>query len=63
VSGAAPWAEDCWRRIRIGGVLFSVVKPCDRCIVTTIDPETGQRPDRTEPLRNLERFVATGAAA
>ena len=56
VSGAVPWAEDCWRRIRIGDVLFRVVKPCDRCIVTTIDPETGQRPDKTEPLRTLATF-------
>jgi uncharacterized protein len=56
VSGAAPWAEDCWRRIRIGGVPFSVVKPCSRCIVTTIDPETGLRPDESEPLRTLGKF-------
>ncbi len=56
VNGAAPWEEDCWRRIRIGGVAFSVVKPCDRCIVTTIDPETGLRPDKTEPLRTLSKF-------
>jgi uncharacterized protein len=56
VSGATPWAEDCWRRIQIGDVLFSVVKPCDRCIVTTIDPETGQRPDKTEPLHALGKF-------
>ncbi len=56
VRGAAPWAEDCWRRIQIGDVFFRVVKPCDRCIVTTIDPETGQRPDKTEPLRTLGTF-------
>jgi uncharacterized protein YcbX len=56
VTGAAPWAEDCWHRIRIGDVLFSVVKPCDRCIITTIDPETGLRPDKTEPLRTLGKF-------
>ena len=56
VSGAAPWAEDGWRLIRIGGVRFRVVKPCDRCIVTTIDPETGERPDKSEPLRTLGMF-------
>ena len=42
--------------IRLGEVIFRVVKPCDRCIVTTIDPETGQRPDKTEPLRTLGMF-------
>ena len=56
VGGAAPWAEDCWRLIRIGGAVFRVAKPCDRCIVTTIDQRTGQRPDRTEPLRTLGTF-------
>jgi uncharacterized protein YcbX len=56
VEGAAAWAEDCWRLIRIGGVTFRVVKPCDRCVMTTVDPHTGTRPDKTEPLRTLGRF-------
>ena len=56
IAGASPWDEDRWRRIRVGAVVFAVVKPCDRCIVTTIDPDTGERPDRSEPLRTLGRF-------
>ena len=56
VDGAPAWAEDSWRLIRIGGAMFRIVKPCDRCIVTTIDQQTGQRPDRTEPLRTLGNF-------
>jgi uncharacterized protein YcbX len=56
VEGAAAWDEDRWRRIRIGEATFRVVKPCERCIVTTVDPETGKRPDRTEPLRTLGRI-------
>ena len=56
VGGAPSWAEDCWRLLRIGGATFRVVKPCDRCTVTTIDQQTGLRPDRTEPLRTLGRF-------
>ena len=57
VEGAgAAWEEDRWRRIRIGAVSFLVVKASDRCIVTTIDPQTGERPDKTEPLRALGRF-------
>ena len=56
VGDAPPWAEDCWRLIRIGGAVFRVAKPCDRCTVTTIDQQTGLRPDRTEPLRTLGRF-------
>lgn len=56
VSGAAAWAEDAWRRIRIGVVVFRVAKPCDRCVITTIDPETGARPDPVEPIRTLGTF-------
>jgi uncharacterized protein YcbX len=56
VEGAPAWAEDGWRRVRIGNAIFRVVKACDRCIVTTIDPDTGDRPDPEEPLRTLKSF-------
>jgi uncharacterized protein YcbX len=56
VEGAAPWAEDHWRRIRIGAALFRVPKPCDRCTIPSIDQETGLRPDPEEPLRMLKTF-------
>jgi uncharacterized protein len=51
VAGFEPWAEDRWRRIRIGSVSFRVVKPCGRCVVTTTDQMTGER--GTQPLRML----------
>jgi uncharacterized protein len=51
LTGFEPWAEDGWRRIRIGSVPFRVAKPCGRCIVTTTDQFTGQR--GTQPLRLL----------
>ncbi|WP_405362564.1 MOSC domain-containing protein [Kitasatospora sp. NBC_00085] len=54
VGGAEPWAEDGWRRIRIGGLTFKVVKPCGRCVVTTTDQESGERRG-PEPLRTLAR--------
>jgi uncharacterized protein len=53
VAGAAPWAEDGWRRIRIGAVSFRVVKPCGRCVVTTIDQATAER--GSQPLNMLGR--------
>jgi uncharacterized protein YcbX len=40
VKGCEPFAEDTWKRIRIGHVDLAVVKPCARCVVTTIDKET-----------------------
>lgn len=53
VSGSAPWAEDDWRRVRIGGAVFRAVKGCDRCVLTTVDPETGVR--GREPIATLAR--------
>jgi uncharacterized protein YcbX len=51
VSGYPPWAEDRWRRIRIGPVSFRVAKPCARCVVTTTDQTTGMR--GSQPLKML----------
>jgi uncharacterized protein YcbX len=53
VTGASPWAEDHWRRIRVGAVSFRVVKPCGRCVVTTTDQTTGGR--GPQPLKMLGR--------
>ena len=53
VAGAPAWAEDGWRRIRIGSATFRVVKPCGRCVVTTIDQATGRR--GRQPLELLGR--------
>jgi uncharacterized protein YcbX len=51
VAGCEPFEEDRWRRIRIGDLVFRVVKPCSRCPIPTIDPDTGER--GAEPLRTL----------
>jgi uncharacterized protein YcbX len=61
LTGATAWAEDHWRRIRIGGVVFRVAKPCARCAVTTVDQVTGERPDKSEPLRTLGRIRRTAS--
>ncbi|MGH3252058.1 MAG: MOSC domain-containing protein [Trebonia sp.] len=53
VSGAPAWAEDGWRRLRIGPVAFRAAKGCDRCVFTTIDPDTAAKGH--EPLFALAR--------
>jgi hypothetical protein len=53
VAGAEAWAEDGWRRLRIGGATFRNVKGCDRCVLTTIDPDTADKGH--EPLFALAR--------
>ena len=60
VAGVGPWAEDGWRRVRIGGVSFRVAKPCGRCVVTTIDQATAER--GREPLMMLGRRRRFGQA-
>jgi uncharacterized protein YcbX len=53
ITGASAWAEDEWRKIRIGEVAFRVPKRCDRCVFTTIDPRTAVR--SREPLVTLAK--------
>ncbi|MGS6558312.1 6-N-hydroxylaminopurine resistance protein YcbX, partial [Escherichia coli] len=45
-----------WKVIRIGDVVFDVVKPCSRCIFTTVSPEKGQKHPAGEPLKTLQSF-------
>lgn len=54
VDGCAPYAEDEWRRLRIGDVEFRVAKPCARCNVPTIDVETAR--SSPEPMRTLKTY-------
>jgi len=54
VKGGAPFAEDAWKRIRIGDVEMALVKPCARCVVTTIDKETLEK--SKEPLKTLSAY-------
>jgi uncharacterized protein YcbX len=54
VDGAAePFAEDGWDRVTIGSVPFRFAERCDRCVLTTIDPDT--RIHGKEPIRTLSR--------
>ena len=55
ITGARPWAEDDWLggRLRLGDVTFRAAKSCSRCVVTTIDQETGET--GRQPLRALGR--------
>ncbi len=59
VSGCEPYAEDSWKRIRIGNITFRVVKPCSRCVIPTVNPETGER-EGNEPLKTLMSYRKEG---
>lgn len=61
IDGVAPFAEDAWKEIRIGEVNFEVMKPCERCVFTTIDPDRGEADPAREPLRTLGSYRRTPA--
>lgn len=58
VSGCEPYAEDHWRKIRIGELTLRVVKPCSRCKITTVDPGSGET--GSEPLKTLSGYRREG---
>jgi len=53
VAGAEAWAEDAWKTLRIGDLVFDIHSPCERCIFTTLSPRTESFHPRQEPLRTL----------
>ena len=62
IDGSLAWQEDRWRRLRVGDLVFRAPKPCSRCIVVTLDQETGDVPQPGEPLRTLRRLNRHGDA-
>ena len=52
------FAEDRWKRIRLGEVVLHIVKPCSRCVTTTVDQATGIR--GKEPLATLSQYRKIG---
>ena len=53
-TGGAPFEEDSWHHFSIGEARFAGVKPCARCVVTTIDQHTAQA--SKEPLATLAGY-------
>ena len=53
-NGGNAFDEDNWNAVRIGSAKFTVVKPCSRCSVTTVNQETSER--GKEPLTTLAQF-------
>ena len=58
IGGCEPFAEDGWKVIRIGSMTFRVVKPCARCVITSVNQESAAK--GKEPLRTLARFRKVG---
>ncbi len=57
-TGGRPYEEDGWRNFSIGSLRFVGVKNCSRCVLITVDPETGTK--GREPLRTLSTYRKKG---
>jgi uncharacterized protein YcbX len=55
VADSDSFAEDAWKKIKIGETVFHIVKPSARCVITTIEQMTGEK-QGTEPLKTLASF-------
>jgi uncharacterized protein YcbX len=54
IDGVAAHEEDTWRAVQIGEVHIGMGSPCTRCVMTTVDPQTGE--SGVEPLRTLAGY-------
>ena len=54
-TGGQPYEEDHWAgQFEVGNAQFKGLKPCKRCVLTTIDQETGTQ--GKEPLQTLASY-------
>jgi len=51
--------EDKWSYVKIGDSIFRNIKPCTRCIFTTVDPRTGTKDQGGNPLKTLREYRST----
>jgi len=56
VDGKIPYEEDGWSKLAIGECEFEVAWSCSRCILTTVDPATGERDASRQPLATLKTY-------
>uniref|UniRef100_A0A1Q3FM35 Putative molybdenum cofactor sulfurase n=1 Tax=Culex tarsalis TaxID=7177 RepID=A0A1Q3FM35_CULTA len=56
VKGPGAFEEDDWKWIKIGETVYRNVKPCNRCSVITVDPETGIQSSEHEPMKTLKTY-------
>jgi uncharacterized protein YcbX len=53
-TGGSPFMEDSWRDVTIGNLRFAAVKKSDRCVLTTVNQDSGVR--GVEPLKTLSNY-------
>jgi uncharacterized protein len=56
IADCEPYAEDSWKRIRIGTLELDFVKPCSRCVMVNLDTHTALANAQQQPLRTLAQY-------
>lgn len=57
LDGCDAHEEDSWRSITINGIPVQLAKPCSRCVIPGIDPDTAQKhPTLLKTLASYRRF-------
>ncbi len=59
LQGAKPGDEYRWTALACGESRIELLKPCQRCVMTTVDPDAGQRAG-VEPFDTLKRLAGAG---
>ena len=54
IEGWEPYEEDSIRNFNIGEIQFEAVKPCARCVLTTINQDTAEQ--GKDPLKTLASY-------
>jgi len=57
-TGGAPHDEDNWKQFKINEIVFKPVKPCARCVITTVNQYTAEQ--GVEPLKTLSTYRSVG---
>ncbi len=61
LDGGEAWEEDEWRELEGPSARLAAVKPCTRCVMTTVDPQGGPRtPELIGQLRQLRTDLTFG---
>lgn len=55
IEGIDAFEEDVIHHLRIGDVELEFVKPCARCILTTVDQQSGEKNTGNEPVTTLTK--------
>ena len=53
-TGGTPYEEDQWKGFSVGKNKFAAVKPCARCVLTTVNQDTAEK--GIEPMATLSKY-------